>query len=478
MGDNENDLTGRMELMGIGSAGICFAGGTQMVMAQIFAVLIFIGMFVLVISERVERHTATLTCALLTLLIVFSLCMRDTGAIMEALNIGSIFRSSFWFSSGEAAESGGINWETIFFITGMMVMVEGMAENGVFRWLCILLAKASHYKPVPIFMTFMLLSAVLAMFVDSITVVVFLAAATMELSRLLKFDPVPMIMAEIFCANLGGSATMCGDPPNIIIGTSLNYSFGDFITNTGLIAGVSLVLVLVYFFLMFRKKLVSAKPDDELVLLSARAAIHSIGAFITSCVIFFAAVALLVTHARTGLTVSYIGVIIALSTLILSGDKAKAIIRRVDFKTVLFFVGLFVVISGLEQTGVLEWLAGLISSASGGRTAAVVAIILFGSGIASAFIDNIPFAATMIPVIRSIAATQGVALPVMAWSLAMGTDIGGNATPIGASANVVGMSIAAKGGHFITWGRFLRTMVIPTLVVLGVSLAIIIIRYV
>lgn len=125
-------------------------------------------------------------------------------------------------------------------------MVEGMARVGFFRWLCMRLAKMVKYKVVPLFVTFMVLSGILAMFIDSITVILFLAAVTIELSQLLKFNPVPMILAEVFCANLGGSATMCGDPPNIIIGTSLGYSFTDFLTNTGVIAGVSLVVVVLY----------------------------------------------------------------------------------------------------------------------------------------------------------------------------------------------------------------------------------------
>ena len=146
-------------------------------------------------------------------------------------------------------------------------MVEGMAKVGFFRWLCMEIAKMVKYQVIPIFMTFMLLSFVLAMFIDSITVILFLAAVTIELSQLLEFDPVPMILSEIFCANLGGSATMCGDPPNIIIGTSLGYSFTDFITNTGLMAVVSLVFVVIYFYFAFRKELKKSGAIKKIMLL-------------------------------------------------------------------------------------------------------------------------------------------------------------------------------------------------------------------
>ena len=224
--------------------------------AQILAVVIFLAMFILIITEVWERHVITLACGLLTLLLVFGLGMHSMEAVVETLNLQSIFSRGFWYTAGlEAEVSTGINWETIVFVAGMMIMVEGMANAGFFRWLCMCIAKMVKYKIVPIFLTFMVLSAFLAMFIDSITVILFLAAVTIELAQLLKFNPVPMILAEVFCANLGGSATMCGDPPNIIIGTSLGYSFTDFLANTGVIAGVSLIAVIVYFYLVFRKEL-------------------------------------------------------------------------------------------------------------------------------------------------------------------------------------------------------------------------------
>ena len=359
-------------------------------------------------------------------------------------------------------------------------MVEGMARVGFFRWLCMRLAKMVKYKVVPLFVTFMVLSGILAMFIDSITVILFLAAVTIELSQLLKFNPVPMILAEVFCANLGGSATMCGDPPNIIIGTSLGYSFTDFLTNTGLIAGISLVVVVLYFYLVFHKELrasETAAAGSNQTYPDPSEAITDKKGFIISTVIFLCAVALLVTHAQTGLTVSCIGVFITIVTLIAAGRDALKLIKQIDYKTLLFFIGLFMVVGGLEQTGILKVMANFIGDISNGNLMLMIAIILWISAIASAFVDNIPFAATMIPIISSLSAAQGVDLSILAWALAMGTDIGGSATPIGASANVVGIATAAKAGHMIKWGKYCKVMAPATIIVIVISMVMIYARY-
>ena len=452
-----------------------------MLAAQILAVLIFVVMFLLIITEKIERHYVTLASGLLTLVFVFGVCMQSMSAIWETLNIQNIFTLGFWYSAGEAAEeSSGINWATIIFIAGMMVMVEGMAKAGFFRWLCMRLAKLVNYKTTALFITFMIMSAILAMFIDSITVILFLAAVTVELAQLLKFNPIPMILAEIFCANLGGSATMCGDPPNIIIGTSLGYSFGDFISNTGLIAGVALVFVLFYFYIVFRKELKGSGKNviDIAALPKPEEAITDKRSFIISTVIFIIAVVLLITHAQSHLTVAFIGLFIAIITILTSMKNAKEIMSKVDYKTLLFFIGLFVVVGGLEQTGILTAVADFIGKISGGNLMLMIAIIIWVSAFASAFVDNIPFAATMIPVISSLAQTvPGVDLKVLAWALSMGTDIGGSATPIGASANVVGTSVAAKEGYPVGWGTYCRKAVPATVLVLIVSTICIFVRY-
>jgi Na+/H+ antiporter NhaD/arsenite permease-like protein len=302
---------------------------------------------------------------------------------------------------------------------------------------------------------------------------------TIELAHLLKFDPVPVIIAEIFAANTGGSATMSGDPPNIIIGTGLGYTFTDFATNTGPIAWIGMLVTLGFFYLVFRKVL--AAPQGEATPAAhypqPSEAITDPHLFRVNAGIFIAVIILIVTHAETGISMALIGVISALLTLLASFRQAGYIISRVDWRTLLFFIGLFVCVGGLEETGVLEMLAQYIGQVSGGNLFLVIPLILWISAFASAIVDNIPFAATMVPVIVNLSQTAGLKLPTLAWTLALGTDIGGNATPIGASANVVGTAIAEKEGHPISWGRFCKYAIPAMIMVVGLCWLYLVIRY-
>ncbi len=449
--------------------------------AQITAVIIFLIMFALIITEKIPRHIATTICSVATIILVFGVCMHSAAALWDTLNFQTFTSVDFWRAGAEATESTkGINWQTIIFIAGMMIMVEGMALSGFFSWLCLTIAKAVRYNTTKIFIMFMILAFVLSMFIDSITVILFLAAITITQSKLLQFNPIPVIIAEIFCSNLGGSSTMCGDPPNIIIGTALHYTFTDFLTNTGVIAIICLVLMIFFFYMCFRKKLGTRNLSEEEIakMPTPQSAITDKRAFIISTVIFLCAVILLVTHGQTGLTVSTIGIIAAIATCITAGKKSKAILRRVDYPTLVFFTGLFIVVGGLEETGILELIATFIHAISGGNITFIVIIIIWISAVASAIIDNIPFSATMIPIIKSLAVTSGADLSVLAWTLALGTDIGGSATPIGASANVVGIAVASKNGHHISWKQYCKYSIPATLIVITVSMLYIIVRYI
>lgn len=441
---------------------------------QIAAAVIFLVMFIMIVADKTERYKITLICGGITLVAVFGMIMKNPGLIFDALNPAAVADPRFWYLNGQTAAihaRPGINWETVFFITGMMIMVDVMAESGFFKWLCLTAAKAAGYRTRAVFFASMALSAALAMFIDSITVIMFLAAVTIELSSALRFSPEPFILAQIFCANLGGSATMCGDPPNIIIGTSLGYSFGDFLVNTGPIALISAVSVFPFFYLCFRKELNGAgiSEQDKKNAPKPGEAIADRKRFLYSSLIFLTVTLLLATHGMTGLTVASVGVIAAALSLAAAGRDRWKSLKKVDYKTVLFFIGLFIVVSGLEYTGVLEMTAEFIGGISGGNQYMLIFIIIWLSGIASAFVDNIPFAAAMIPVINSLALSQGADMGTLSWSLAMGTDTGGSATPIGASANVVGLAAARRHGRPVSWGRYCRYMVPASAIVMLIS---------
>lgn len=454
-----------------------------MSISQILALAIFLVMFVLIVMEKFESHIVTLVSAAFMLVLVFGLCLRSPQAIWDTINLGVLVTPGFWYGVSDASAYG-VNWETIVFIAGMAIMVEGMGHAGFFRWLCLKIAKLVNYKTIPLLICFTLMSGGLSMFIASITVIMFLAAVTIELSRILKFDPIPMIVAEIFCANLGGTATMCGDPPNLIIGTALGYTFFDFISNTGSIVGICFLILIPYFCLTMGKGLKESEKNrpTDIEMPNPSDAITNKAAFIVCGIVFLLTVVCLIFHAQLQLTVATIGVGSALLTLIgvfatMGKSAIKEVMKNFDYKTLLFFIGLFVVVCGLESTGILTIIAELITRVSGGNPIVIVVIILWLSAIASAFIDNIPFAATMVPVIQSMSLTTGISLETLAWTLALGTNIGGNATPIGASANVVGTSISAKEGHPITWGRYCKYNAPATILVTTVAMICILVKY-
>ena len=451
-----------------------------MTLSQILAIVIFAAMFIVIVSGKIHRYIPAIIGAALVVIIVFLAVMKNPPAILSVLNLGQLGEFGFWIPGQQHIESHGVNWQTIIFIGGMMTMVEGLGAVGFFRWLCLYVAKMVNYKVVPILIAFMLLSGFLSMFIDSITVLLFLTTVTIELARMLKFDPVPVIIAEIFAANTGGSATMCGDPPNIIIGTAFGYTFTDFVVNTGPIAWVGMILTLGFFYLVFRKTLTSQQDSADTSLTKypePKEAIINPRLFKIQSAIFILVVILLVTHAQTGLSVAIIGVIAAGLTLLAAYSGALHVIKGVDWRTLLFFVGLFICVGGLEETGILKMLADYIGDISGGNLLLLIPIIIWVSAFASAIVDNIPFAATMVPVIANLSQTYGLSLRTLSWTLALGTDLGGNATPIGASANVVGTAIADREGYPISWGRFCKYAVPAMIMVVAVSHLYLVVRY-
>lgn len=442
-------------------------------LSQILSISIALVMFILVLWGKYPRHLVTLSAGGLMLLLVFLLSMGSPAAVWEALSMNSFLKFEFWFSHAGITEfNTGINWSTILFLGGMMIMAEEMSDAGFFDWISLWLAQRVRFRPVPLLVCFMVLSALLSMFVDSITVILFMVVATIRLAHFLQFDPVPLVLAEIFSANLGGAATMSGDPPNIILGTSLGLGFWDFIQNNGVICLAGFGVVLVYFVLVFRTKLGPGigEAAPELMDLNPWDAIPNRNKFRESVLIFAGVILLIVTHTATGLTMPTIGVMAAAVTLACT-KYPRELLKLVDWKTFGFIIGLFLVVSGLEQTHVLDGLARILAGLSGGDHTWMVVVLIWFTALCSAFVDNIPMATVMVPVILSLSSGLDMDLHTLAWTMSKGTDIGGIATPIGASANVAGVTIAAREGHPITWRRYCKYILPAALLVLVMSMA-------
>ena len=441
-------------------------------LSQILSISIALVMFILVLWGKYPRHLVTLSAGGLMLLLVFLLSMGSPAAVWEALSVNSFLKFEFWFSHiGITEFNTGVNWSTILFLSGMMIMVEEMSDAGFFDWISLWLAQKVRFRPVPLLVCFMVLSALLSMFVDSITVILFMVVATIRLAHFLKFDPVPLVLAEIFSANLGGAATMSGDPPNIILGTSLGLGFWDFIQNNGVICLAGFAVVLVYFVLVFRTKLGPGigEAAPELLGLNPGDAIPNREKFRESVLIFAGVILLIVTHTATGLTMPTIGVMAAAVTLACT-KYPRELLKLVDWKTIGFIIGLFLVASGLEQTHVLDGLAYILAGLSGGDHTWMVVVLIWFTALCSAFVDNIPMATIMVPVILSLSSGLDMDLNTLAWTMSKGTDIGGIATPIGASANVAGVTIAAREGHAISWRRYCKYIMPAALLVLVMSM--------
>ena len=447
-------------------------------LSQVLAMVIFLAMFIVIIIGKIPRYIPALIGAAFTIIFVFLISMKSPHTALSVFNLAELGKARFWVPGSETFKSHGINWQTIIFIAGMMVMVESMAETGFFKWLCLWVAKLVKCRVIPILVGFMLLAGFLSMFIDSITVLLFMATVGIELSRLLKFNPIPLIIGMIFAANIGGAASMSGDPPNLLIGTAFGYTFWDFLMNTGAIAWAGMLVAIVFFYFASRKSLtVSCNESSGLVKIQPGETITNRSLFIINLAVFILIIVLLVTHAQTGLSVAAIGFIAGTLTLLVAFKRAPEIVKRVDWHTILFFLGLFVTVSGLEETGVLKTLASYIGDVSKGNIVIAMTVILWISAFASAVVDNIPFAAIMVPVISNLSQASGLPLPPLAWALSLGTDIGGNGTPIGASANVVGIAIAEKEGYRIGWGRFLKYGLSGMILVVAVCWLLLIIRY-
>jgi Na+/H+ antiporter NhaD/arsenite permease-like protein len=420
------------------------------------AIGIMVLVYVLLVSERVHRTTAVLLGVVLVL----------------GFRIISI---------DEAVQY--VAWEALGLIFGMFILVAALSESGFFRWIGLHALRVARFRPPRIFVLFCALAAFLAAFMDSITVMIFMASMTLEVCRVLGLRPTPFLIGQITSANIGGAATMVGDPPNVIIGTSLNLGFMDFVMNTGPIALVVFVANLSFFYADWRRtEWRKAARAPRAVLPNGEefepfSAVRDVRLLWISLAAFAFTVTLLVLHQVLDLVVAFAALLGATLVLILGGRDMPELVSKIDWHTLLFLGGLFVIVGGLEKTGVLHDIAQGLGGLSGGNRALLLTLLLWPAVLLSTVLDNVPFTAAMVPVIRDIAATQGMPVEPLAWTLAIAADVGGNATPIGASANVVGLAVAEKGGVHVTWREYLRLALPPTLIGIGLANVILVLRY-
>jgi len=417
----------------------------------LLTVIIFVLAYIIIATEKFPRHWVALIGG--ALLIVFGILSP-----IEALSY--------------------INWETLGLLAGMFILVSILEEAGFFSWLAMRALKKFNYHPVSLFVILIVFAAVMAMFVDSITVMLFLSALTLQLGRLLKLDPVPLVIAEVCAANTGGAATLVGDPPNVILGTTLGFNFADFATHTGPISLVAALLLLGMFYLTNRKELQHAHEMLTEETVNEIEALHKepLKAELTriGLIFFSVAVVLLIFHTPLSHALHF-HINAAMAALIPAGfamllmrnnDRKKALFK-VDSESILFFAGLFVLIGGLEKINLFEQLAVGLSGWAMDDHSTLVMVLHWVPGLASGIVDNVPLALAMSYVLKDLAQMPGApALALMVWSLALGVDIGGNLTPIGASANVVAYSFMEKNHGSIGWKRWLTIAVPPTVLIM------------
>ncbi len=417
---------------------------------QWIALGIFVLSYGLIISEKVSRTIASIFGAILAF--IFILTPQDLLHYE--------------------------NWETLLFVFGMMTVIETMNESGFFRWLGLHSARWVKLDPLKLFILFPFIAGFLSAFVDSITVMLFMATLTVEVAAIIGVNPLPLIFSEICAANIGGSSTMVGDPPNVILGTYFNLSFMDFVRNTGLIAWMGFGINTLFFVSFYKEEIFSARErlkrdphwlEEQVNTLNPREAIKDRKLFVVGLIAFFYVVVTLVTHHLTHFSVATCALTGALIAMLLGGHQMVKVLINVDYLTILFFAGLFIIVGAMEHVGLLKIVAATVKEASGGNFFIALSIILWASAFGSSIVDNVPFAATMAPILKHMGETFGFPLLPLVWSTALGTDIGGNGTPIGASANVVAVATYERmTGKKIGWGYYCKACYPAMMIVVAV----------
>ena len=400
------------------------------------AAAIFVGTYLLIATERIHKTVAAL----------------GGGVLMIVLGV---------LHQDEAF--GAIDFNVIFLLLGMMVIANVLRRTGVFQWVAIRAIRFAGIEPWRILVVLCLITAVASAFLDNVTTVVLIGPITLFIAASLRVSPVPYLIAEILASNIGGAATLIGDPPNLLIGSAAGLDFGTFAANMTPVS----ILVLVAFFavarVLFAADLAIQRESIAVPELDESRVISDYRLMRLSVTVMLATIAGFLVAGPLGYEPATIALLGASVLFILTREEPAEILADVEWTTLLFFVGLFMVVEGLIHVGIIEAVANALFAATGGDLTVTTLALLWLSGVASGIVDNIPYTATVIPVVQQLEANGVEVLPLW-WALAMGADFGGNATIIGASANVIIASMSERAGHPITFRAFLRYG-IPTVVI-------------
>ncbi len=428
-----------------------------MTVPAIASLVVFAAAFILIATEKLPRTAVALGGA----------------AVMVALGFapgGEIFYSHHT----------GIDWNVIFLLLGMMIIVGVIKHTGVFEFLGIWAAQRSRGRPYRLLVLLMVITAVASPFLDNVTTIMLVAPVTIAVCQRLEIPAAPYLIAEALASNIGGAATLIGDPPNIIIASRAGMTFNDFIVHMTPIAVILFVIFVVMARFLFRKSFVyHPERVGEVMAMDARGAITDMRKLIRCLVVLVLVMAAFSLHAVLHLDPAIVALLGAGLIVLVAGDRDQRYLKEVEWSTLVFFMGLFVMVGALVETGVIHYVGSWAIGTVGDNYFAAATGLIFGSAVVGAFFDNIPYAATMAPIVEDLVAgtpdpTTGQALW---WSFALGTDLGGNGTAIAASANVVVLGIAARAGQPISFGQFTRYGVITTLVTVVVAWGYVWLRY-
>jgi Na+/H+ antiporter NhaD/arsenite permease-like protein len=402
---------------------------------EFIALIIFVVVYASIIFNLVPRSIIALTGALLLVL---------TG-ILSVQEMASF-----------------INWDALGLIFGMFVLVKMFRDSGFFDFLSVWALKKTKGIPVLILFYFAILAGVLSTVMNSITVLLFMSAISVEIAKKLKVSPVPFVLSQITAANIGGSATLIGNPSNIIIGTGLNFTFFQFMKDLAPISIFIMFLNTAYFVLYYRKTFLTLRPmeDEYLKTLNPITKINDFPLMISTLISFVITIILIFVRKNFGLSIGIVGLIGASLALILSGKKMEHIWEGIDWEVLIFFAALFLIIGGLEKTNIINNLGALTARLTSNNVSLSKGVLLWSSAFLSGVIDNVPFVASMVPLLKSFAAlSPGISLISLGVVVTFGANAGGNFTPIGASPNVVGLTVLSRAGVDVTWKDYLKVIV-------------------